>query len=260
MNRIKNLQRWIIFAVLCALLFSPTLPGRAQQQPKTITGSFFMSAFLFTISFDPNGGPITFQAYPLGEDTDGVCKLEAMKSDTASGTFAGGDGGVASGTYNSIPIADVPGCEMAVYHGMSGSWTGNFYANGTGSGTATMIDPDGEIADITWVAQYSAAEFQAALSTPIPGDGGDEIPTEPPTVAGTSCSPSVRGLSPSKPGDVISPGASYFDANGQQVGIIQERWFLNGVNTNSITWIFPKLHHTHLPGTARDSTGCTRNA
>jgi len=58
-------------------------------------------------------------------------------------------------------------------------------------------------------------------------------PTEP---AGQACSPQPYGIDPSKPGDVISPGAAYVDDNGKEVGIIQERWFLNGVNTNSIVW------------------------
>jgi hypothetical protein len=59
--------------------------------------------------------------------------------------------------------------------------------------------------------------------------------TQEPTLA-AGCTPNVRGLNPSKPGDVISPGASYVDASGKDVGVIQDRWFLNGVNTTSTIW------------------------
>jgi hypothetical protein len=52
-----------------SLLFPPMLPVHAQQT-NTITGLFFTSAIGFTISFDPNGGPITFQAVPPGEVAD----------------------------------------------------------------------------------------------------------------------------------------------------------------------------------------------
>lgn len=57
-----------------------------------------------------------------------------------------------------------------------------------------------------------------------------------PTDAGPACSPTVRGLDPKKPGDIISPGASYSDPTGKEVGIIQERWFFNGKEGSSITW------------------------
>jgi hypothetical protein len=70
----RNRKKIIIFWIACqviafSLLFPPTLPVRAQQ-PQPVTGGFYISAFVFTISFDPNGGPITFQQYPPGEVAD----------------------------------------------------------------------------------------------------------------------------------------------------------------------------------------------
>ena len=44
----------------------------------------------------------------------------------------------------------------------------------------------------------------------------------PPTPTPSPCTPTVRGFNPQKPGDVISPGATYRDANGKEVGIILE--------------------------------------
>lgn len=50
------------------------------------------------------------------------------------------------------------------------------------------------------------------------------------------CNPQPRGLNPLKPGDVISPGADYFDDEGKATGIIQERWYFNGTQGASIIW------------------------
>jgi hypothetical protein len=167
MNRIKNRQRWINLAVLCALLISPTQPGRAQQ-PHTITGILILHVVGFNISFDPNGGPITLEPLPPGEVDDGVCNFAAERIDTASGTFTGGDGGVVSGTFNSLPVYGVPDCGGFSFDGWSGTWSGNFYANGTGSGTVHFIGTkDGETFDKEWAAFFSAEEFRAALPNQI---------------------------------------------------------------------------------------------
>jgi hypothetical protein len=91
----------------------------------------------------------------------------------------------------------------------------------------------------------------------IPLIEGWESATETPEVTGTSCTPSVRGISPQKPGDVISPGASYTGPDGQGVGIIQERWFLNGVNTTSIVWD-GKVVNVELQYTCLDNMGYSR--
>lgn len=52
----------------------------------------------------------------------------------------------------------------------------------------------------------------------------------------SDCTASVYGLDPLVPGDVISPGASYTAPDGTEVGIIQERWFINDQETNSAAW------------------------
>jgi len=69
-----------------------------------------------------------------------------------------------------------------------------------------------------------------------PETGAEEEGLSPTEPTGLACQPQTHGLDPAKPGDVISPGAVYVDAAGKEVGIIQERWFLNGTNTTSITW------------------------
>ncbi len=59
---------------------------------------------------------------------------------------------------------------------------------------------------------------------------------EPTATPGGDCIPTVRGIDPQKPGDIISPGADYVDENGAATGIIQERWFFNGKESTSIVW------------------------
>ena len=52
----------------------------------------------------------------------------------------------------------------------------------------------------------------------------------------SDCTPSVYGLDPLVPGDVISPGATYMDADGNDVDVLGERWFFNGQDGNSVVW------------------------
>ena len=95
-------------------------------------------------------------------------------------------------------------------------------------------------------ARQEAAEILAGLR--FNGTGVVPTPTTTPTAGG--CMPTVRGLSPRKPGDVISPGATYTYENGKEVGIIQERWYFNGQETTSIVWdgqeVFVELQWTCL--------------
>lgn len=98
----------------------------------------------------------------------------------------------------------------------------------TSGGVSTpdkMTSFDAQSASI-WVKFYGTCDLSRLEGGPSEG----QIPTE------ISCSPTVRGLNPSKPGDVISPGATYYDELDRETGVIQERWFFNGVNTTSIVW------------------------
>lgn len=98
--------------------------------------------------------------------------------------------------------------------------------------------------------------FKVSLddSEVVPED--EATPTEEPT-PGLGCNPQVRGLSPSKIGDVISPGASYFDANGKEVGVIQDRWYFNGKDSNSIVWDGKQVQ-VELQWTCLDHSANTR--
>jgi hypothetical protein len=87
--------------------------------------------------------------------------------------------------------------------------------------------------------QLTFREYTAQIQVDDPSifDGWtDEEPAETPEDSGTACTPNVRGLDPQKPGDVISPGATYLSPDGSDVGVIQERWYINGQETNSLTW------------------------
>jgi len=177
MNRIKNLPRWIIFAVIGALLFSPALPGRAQQPqqtqtPKTITVNGAAWSVIdpwvgegwnpLLMIFPPAGGPVTgifYNHYFRYGDQEYFCSCEANFN--FSGTFAGGDGGAASGTITRTytPIGDIFPPDCPEPGEVSGTWNGNFYANGTGNGTFQV-----EGVDSPWKVTYLAADFAAALA------------------------------------------------------------------------------------------------
>ena len=163
MKRLTMLWRLTLLMALFSLVALPASSLRAQRST-TIAGTFYQG-FHPTgsqdLSFDPNGGPVA-----ITTDTwrifGGVC-YNVMTLEM-EGTFAGGDGGVVSGTFVESFAIDYSSCSAhddgsgpQLY---PGTWTGNFYANGTGSGTLTDTST-GETS--TWSAEYSAADFQAAL-------------------------------------------------------------------------------------------------
>jgi hypothetical protein len=164
MRRIKGLPRFIIFTILCAVLFSPTLPGRAQE-PQTVTGTgtmlFFYHAPL-TMTFPPAGGPVTGSAVVDTHSRPGYCPV--TMNFTFSGTFAGGDGGAASGTWMATGTGEKTETCTGGTLEMNETWNGNFYANGTGDGELT-----GEF-KTWWQVTYSPEEFAAALNPPVTKD------------------------------------------------------------------------------------------
>ena len=54
--------------------------------------------------------------------------------------------------------------------------------------------------------------------------------------SGGECFPQVSNISGLKPGDTLSPSVSFTNAKGEPADIIQHRWYINGVETNSVLW------------------------
>lgn len=104
--------------------------------------------------------------------------------------------------------------------------------------------------------KWDVYTFKVSLDDSEVEPEDEATPTEEPT-PGLGCNPQVRGLSPSKIGDVISPGATYFDANGKEVGVIQDRWFFNGKDSNSIVWDGKQVQ-VELQWTCLDHSANTR--
>jgi hypothetical protein len=170
MRRIIVLPRLIIFTILCAVLFPPTLPVRAQE-PKTVTGTGAITlnaavSIPLTITFAPAGGPVTGRAYLQKVSSNGGYECTNTADLTWSGIFDGGDGGAASGPWTGTESSEGPGCMYIHTTEADSTWSGNFNANGTGEGT--FIDSDGSA--YSWQVTYSAAEFQAALKPPVTKD------------------------------------------------------------------------------------------
>lgn len=86
--------------------------------------------------------------------------------------------------------------------------------------------------DTSWHEIFTIQNPEAFLAAENPPQNVSENPT----AGGLGCTPKVYGLAPQKPGETISPGASYTDSTGKEVGIIQERWFFNGKEGTSTIW------------------------
>jgi hypothetical protein len=177
MRSIKYFQRCVVFIIICVLLVSTPHPVSAQQPQTTITatgdigGDCSNGQCPLTITFSPAGGAVTGNSFWQGEMEGTVVTLTF----TMTGTFAGGDGGAASGTWVSVLGDGDPDCYSCIT--WRGSWDGNFYANGTGSGiidTETIHVPnvsdevmESKIDNNSWQVTFSAEEFQAALAPAI---------------------------------------------------------------------------------------------
>ncbi len=111
--------------------------------------------------------------------------------------------------------------------------------------------------EITCNFEYEGDTWQRVFIIENPG-AFRNAGTDQPSSATGGCNPNVSGLTPAKPGDVISPLASYVDATGKPVGIIQERWFFNGKETTSTVWDGKEVA-VELQWTCLDHSAFSRN-
>ncbi len=172
MNRSGKYLIGIICLVVMALLFLPIQAVHGQES-QTITGTGTMTrpddesfAFPLSLTFPPAGGDVTGTLFEQRDYTnaDGsICALVVHW--TLTGTFEGGDGGAASGPVEGTLSGD--GCTDGIpVFEYNGSWSGNFYANGSGSGIYdATVSAEGETTtgQFTWVVSYPEQDFAAAL-------------------------------------------------------------------------------------------------
>ncbi len=183
MKLVKKFQRSMFFAVICALFFLPLLVVHGQDSQTitaqgTITGNGI--SIPFTIEFPPNGGPVTGTIIYSGAATNEGARCPDTLIVAITGNFAGGDGGAANGGFEGteqVTCADRSIGDLTItYHPggvingeiIGSGWIGNFYANGTGSGTMVFRASAWDLEEnVTWQVTFSDAEFQAALPNNI---------------------------------------------------------------------------------------------
>lgn len=61
------------------------------------------------------------------------------------------------------------------------------------------------------------------------------LPTMAPT-PGSFCIPVISNINNLKPGEILSPSLSFVDENNNPVAALSNVWYINGVQTNSVTW------------------------
>ncbi len=224
----KNiLHGFLLFLVIMILNFLTLKSVQAQEglTPQLVTATYYNSDCF------PAGSDFRIEIYNVGSQ-GGEAYSQAIYTYAISHIGNHPDGGIA--------------CFVDGYEELYGTFTGG--PNGTitfppdnSQGITTCQVMDGK----TIICNYYhySEEFGVAEGTNDFTIQNPEafqpvaIPTlEPTATQGVGCTPNVRGLDPAKPGDVISPGSSYVDANGKETGIIQERWFFNGKESTSIVW------------------------
>jgi hypothetical protein len=186
--------------------------------------------------------PVSLSLYPDGTMTITISKLLEEKSfpATCAQHYIFWEFQVIFGTYtfnpNQLSISGwerTMSQELADYMGVEEqARTENLGAKGTleGEGTFTDEEADGYASvkanNVEVFDGFPTSWYLLRLEFKLPYSASSK----------QSCVPKVRGIDPQKPGDMISPGADYYDAAGNSVGIIQERWYINGVETTSEVW------------------------
>ncbi|HWQ46564.1 MAG TPA: hypothetical protein VN376_06835 [Longilinea sp.] len=164
MHKLIKVQRTLFFLSLVGMLL--TLPLHVSAQGTTITGTGTMSGvnnpipLNLTLTFPPAGGPVTGTVTGYAEvPNPPSTPCQQTFDGTITGIFDGGDGGYASGELSiTYTFACELGSTQQIY---TGSWVGNLYANGTGTGSWISSGSGGE-----WTVNYSAQEFQALIAPP----------------------------------------------------------------------------------------------
>ncbi len=154
----------LLITQIAALLFSP-LPTSAQQTPQTVTGRGTVLDYPgLTITFPPAGGAVNGKAVFEGKTGD----CTGTSTITMTGTFAGGDGGAASGTMDLI--LEGYSC-LTMENKIEGTWDGVFSDSGQASGIISIpyiaIGPGLYDVEYPWKIAYSPEEFAAALPAKV---------------------------------------------------------------------------------------------
>jgi hypothetical protein len=217
MNRIhRNANRllarsaqWGTILLLAAMLLSPNTFGVrsvAAQGSDPITGygkacadiQGNQSCFDFQLTFVVMGGEVQAVGYREQEISQNGVTVQVISNLSWVGSFQGGDGGTLSGTWNGESTMELPGGQSTTQQS-GGTWEGNLYADGTGSGTWTgvTLSQTG-----TWSISYPAEEFQAGLppaptSSPTSTEPAATVqPSPEPTNTAAQAAPLVATAAP----------------------------------------------------------------
>ncbi len=191
-------------ALLATLFFSPASVSAVRSSQQTtvditahgqICGPYSSECGEFSITFNPAGGTVTGSFYvdwPITYlDKDQKIGDEVAQG-TLTGTFAGGDGGLVSGTVSTGQVSvtyfvECDGCIDSTESKVGTPWEGHLWADGTGNG---WIGP----ADVLWNVTFSALDFQAGLAVPTPNMAS--APTLEPLMGPTPTNTSSEDLQP----------------------------------------------------------------
>lgn len=176
MTRARFLGILVVLALLAALFFNPAPVSAVRSSQQTtgvitgdgqICGPYSPECGEFSITFNPAGGPVTGSVYVDWSITDmnsGQKIGDEILQGNLTGTFAGGDGGLVTGSMatGTVTITYLIECETCINEtesAVGSPWEGHLRADGTGNG---WIGPT----DVLWNVTYSAQDFQAGLVLP----------------------------------------------------------------------------------------------
>jgi hypothetical protein len=101
-------------------------------------------------------------------------------------------------------------------------------------GESKILFAGGTTAKLILISSDGTASLDLTVQNPE-AFGELSLPTAEPT-PGSFCQPVISNITGLKPGDTLSPAVEYVDEKGNNVGALSSVWYINGVQTNSVTW------------------------
>lgn len=167
-----------------------------------------VDCFPFQMTIPPSGG--TVDAYVEGASSYTIpevgMSIGSSFTGYFAGTFDGGDGGQIGGEWEITSTLILPaGIEIPPQASIptttvsGGSWQGQLFEDGTGTGTYSGSDSMGMPIQGTWYLNFDAEDFQSELPMPTEVSSSPTPPPEPatqPTATSQSASTPTLPLAP----------------------------------------------------------------
>jgi hypothetical protein len=213
----------VLIIVMTATNVKPALANTTNDNGASFDGNYSGTDTVIISQNDLGtlSGPATETVTISGQQLTGTVDIQA------SMTISTVDGGVKlNHSYHLVLNGQV---------NASGSISGSI----TGNGSITSVGINSTVSTTgSFTGSVSGAKLvlQSAITFTTKGDSGSSSMQFNLNKLGSDCIPTIHNLEALKPGDLLSPSATYASPDGKETTILSEAWYINKKETNSAVW------------------------